>query len=593
MKALISLLLITAPLAAIFLNPDGSRALRIDELEGITVESMDDVQRALTIENFNNLKDSDLASLILKTPRLATPGDVTAVGLEPKNPHLQGRTPNIKYVPSDTVPVTRVEIKKPSVVLDSTPIESSVDSTIIKQPEFYNSPLTLKSPTLDLPNFILKDSGEICLPEVEPLKLPQLTQPGEIHAELPKVNLARIDANMPEINLQSQQIDLPSVTVQEINTELPDVNVSGIEHEAFPDINVPNVDAELPDIVLPSAQRIDMPQVNLPQMDHSMPDVNIPVQAQLDLPEINLAKIDSELPQIDVDVAAHADLPSLDLPKFETSVPTFEIKSKQAEKINVEVPRVPIPQLKIKAAPQIKGVDVGAFIPSVVTLDGAEGYADITTLGQKAVAFPKLEGVAPGAPALPDLLMKGASATISPQIPMPDLSIRVPKIEAPAANLGKLIIQKQMIPIPSVKFPLPKINFHQVEIPRMPKFKACIFDCPDLVVPIPELHESVVNLVDQKVVEKPVVVPKKMVLSYLLVPETKYNQMKMKAKPMKKIIKKNLIKKKLIAHDLQKYWDKHDLPNEVARAYGIYGKKKVQDVEVLKGDYVGTSLNGN
>ena len=590
MKALISLLLLTAPLAAIFLNPDGTRALRIDELEGITLESMDDVQKALTLENFKNLKDDDLASLILKTPRLAMPGDVTGSLLEPKGDHLDGRTPNIKYVASDTQPVTKVLIKTPQVVQD-VEVSKPVDYTVIKQPEFYNKPMTLKSPTLDLPKFIVTDSGEICLPEVEPLKLPQLTQPGEIHAELPQVNLAKIDAEMPEINLKSQQIDLPSVTVQEINTELPHVNVSGIKHEAFPDINVPNVDAELPDIVLPSAQRIDMPQVNLPEMDHSMPDVTIPVQAQLNLPEINLAKIDSELPEIDVDVAAHADLPSLDLPKFETSVPTFEIKSKQAEKINVEVPRISIPQLQVQAAPEIEAVDIDAATRHVITQDGFEGHADITTLGKKAVAFPKLDGVAPNAPVISDLLMRGASAIISPQIPMPDLSINIPRIQAPAANLGKLVIQKVQIPIPSVKFPMPKINFHQVEIPKMPHFKACLFDCPDLVVPIPELHKSVENIIEKKVIEEPVV-PKKMVLSYLLVPEDKYKEMKLKAQPMKKIIKKKVIKKKLIAHDLQKYWDKYDLPNEVARAYGIFGKKTVKSPEVLKGDYVGTSLSG-
>lgn len=592
MKALISLLLVTAPLAGIFLNPDGSRALRIDELEGITVEDMSDVQKALTLENFKNLKDKDLASLILKTPRLATPGDVIGVGLMPKSDHLAGRTPNLVYLPSDTEPVTQVEIKKPAEI--SAEVARPVDHTVVKQPEFFDSPMLLKTPKLDLPQFISKETGEICLPEIEPVKLPQLTQPGEIHADLPQVHLDSIDAQLPDINLESQQIDLPSVNVQKIDTELPDVNVKGIEHDALPDINVPTVDAELPDIALPSAQQIAMPQVNLPQMDHSMPEVNIPVQDQLELPDINLAKIDSELPQIDVDLAAHADLPSLDLPQFETSVPTFEIKSKQAKDINVFVPRVPIPKLKVKAAPQIEGVDVNAFIPNVVTQEGNEGHADITTLGQKAVAFPKLEGVTPGPPRIPDLLMKGATATISPQIPMPNISINVPKIVAPSVPLGSVRIEKEMIPIPSVKFPLPKIDFHQVEIPKMPKFKYCPFDCPDLVVPIPELHKSVENVIETEV-EKPVVVPKKMVLSYLLVPEDKYKQMKVKAKPIKKLVPmKKVVKKKLPTHDLQKYWHKYDLPNEVARAYGIYNlKKSPKDVEILKGDYVGSSLDSD
>lgn len=596
MKPLLSLLLLTAPLAGIFLTPDGSRALDINELEPITVEDMSDVQRALTIDNFNNLDQDGLASLVLKTPRLATPGDVTAVGLKPKSVHLLGRTPNIEYVPSDTVPVTRTPIKAPVDMPEIREVAKPVDYTVVKQPEFYNSPMTLKSPVLDLPQFITKETGEICLPEIEPVKLPQLVQPGEIHAELPQVNLARIDAQMPEIQLESQQIDLPSVTVQKINTELPDVQVQGIEHEAFPDIAVPNVDAELPDIVLPNAQQIVMPEVNLPQMDHSMPEVNIPVQDQLELPEINLQKIDSELPEIEVDVAAHADLPSLDLPQFETKVPTFEIKSKQAEDINVHVPRVPIPALKIKAAPEIKGVDVNAFIPDQITQSGDEGHADIVTLGQRAVAFPKLVGVTPGPPRIPDLLMRGATASISPQIPMPDISIKVPRIEAPGMPMPPVRIEREMIPIPSVKFPLPQINFHQVEVPKMPKFKYCPFDCPDLVVPIPELHKSVENVVVEKKVQKPVVVPEKMVLSYLLVPESKYKEMKVQAKPMRKLVpKKRVVRKKLVDHELQKYWHKYDLPNEVARAYGIYNAKRAKkvDVEVLKGDYVGASLNGN
>ena len=577
-------------MAAIFLNPEGTEALGLDELEGITVENMNDVQRALTLKNFQNLKHSDLASLILKTPRLAYPGDVSGSGLMPKSDHLQNRTPNLTYIPSETQPVTNVQIRKPQqTILEAEPI--TVDHTVVKQPQFYNSPEVLQTPTLDLPQFVLKDSGEICLPEVEHVEMPQLIQPGQIHAELPQINLAQIDAQMPDINLKSQQIDLPSVNVQKIDTSLPDVNVQGIRHEAFPDINVPKVNANLPDIVLPSAQKIAMPAVNLPEMDHSMPEVNIPVQDQLDLPEVNLAKIDSELPDFKVDLASHANLPSLELPKFKTSIPTFEVKSKQAEKINVIVPRVPIPQLKVKAAPQIEGIDINAFIPSVVTQRGIEGYSDITTLGQKAVAFPNMQGFNPGPAIIPNLLMKGASAAISPQIPMPNISINVPKIEAPAAKLGKIVIEKQMIPIPSVKFPMPNINFHQVAIPKMPHFKACLYDCPDLVVPIPELHKSVVNLVEEKVVEQPVV-PKKMVLSYVLIPEKKYKEMKKTAKPLKKIVtQKKVVNKRVITHDLQKYWYKHDLPNEVARAYGIWGKKPVQNLEILKGDYVGTSLS--
>lgn len=592
MKALLSTLLLAGPLVGVFLTPDGKRTLTIPELEPITIEDMSDVQRALTLKNFRDLKDSDLPSLILKTPRLATPGDVAGDGLKPKSNFLLGRTPNLRYVPSDTKPVTRIEIVQPIENIGSAEPAKVIDSTVIKQPEFYNKPQVLPTPTLDLPKFVVKDSGEICLPEVAPIKLPQLTQPGEIHVDLPQVNLARIDAEFPDINLQGQQVDMPSVTVQEIDTVLPDVNVRGIEHEAFPDINVPNVDAELPNIALPVAQRIDMPQVNLPEMDHSMPDVNIPVQAQLELPDIDVAKIDSELPDIDVDVAAHADLPSLDLPDFETSVPTFEIKSKQAEDINVQVPRVPIPALNIKAVPQIKNVNVKAFIPSVVTLDGAEGHADITTLGQRAVAFPKLIPEDPNAPVLPELLMKGASATIAPRIPMPDLSIRIPNIKAPAAEMGQVIIQKEMIPIPSVKFPMPKINFHQVEIPKMPEIKACVYDCP-VVVPIPELHESVVNRLEQKPAPKRVIAPKKMVLSYLLVPQEKYDQFKVRAKESPIVVKKNkIMKKKLIQHDLQKYWNKLDLPNEVARAYEICDDEPLDNVEVLKGSYVGASQSG-
>lgn len=597
MIKLICILLATTPLTSIFLSPDGSRALKIDELRDITVEDMNDVQRALTIDNFKNLDTKGLASLILKTPRLATPGDVTAAGLKPRSIHLLGRTPNIEYVPSNTQPVTSIEIKKPIEIVQPVKIKNSTDYTVVKQPEFYNSPMTLKSPTLDLPQFITKETGEICLPELETIKLPQLTQPGEINVDLPQVNLERIDAQFPDIQLKSQQIDLPSVNVQKINTALPDVNVQGIEHDAFPDINVPNVDAQLPDIVLPNAQQIVMPEVNLPEMDHSMPEVNIPVQDQLELPDISLAKIDSELPQIDVNVAAHADLPSLDLPDFTTNVPTFEIKSKQAEDINVYVPRVPIPELKVKAAPEIQGINVNAFIPDQVTQSGFHGHADITSLGQKAVAFPKLIGVTPGPPRIPDLLMKGASASISPQILMPNISINVPKIEAPGMPMSPVKIEKQLIPIPSVKFPLPKINFHKVAIPKMPKFKACPkFDCPDLVVPIPELHKSVENISVEEVPKKQIVAPKKMILSYLLVPEHQYKEMKIKAKPMEKIIpKRKVVKKKLVDHDLQKYWHKYDLPNEVARAYGIYGVKAKKDaeVEILKGDYVGASLHGN
>lgn len=567
MKSPVLLLLLTAPLFAVFLNPEANQTIWPGDYGAAPDGDMSKGQKALSLENFKKLKSEDLDTLEIRDPLLATPGDVLGVGFLPKDDHLLGRTPNLRFVQEELEEarpiVKRVEVVEQPVVNAVLPAADYVD-----QPVFDNFSVNVKAPNVTLPTFNLKDKDCIPLAEPAPLNLPQMTMPGEISAALPQVNVAALNAEMPQVALNEQTVEMPEVNVQRIDTELPDVDVKDIELAAFPDVNVPELNASLPDIALPEAQAVAMPKVAVPELDDEMPDVNLPQQVHMNLPDLSVPDLGTELPNLKVENAYHDQLPEINLPGITANIPENRIE----ETINVEVPAINIPELRVAEAPQKLQANIKEVRPDIFTKAGFYGAADIATNEKDAIVVPDMGGINVQPPNIADMFMKSRTA-VAPQINIPQLRVRAPSVKARGSLAGNFGLRPQLISFPKVAVEAPKVDFSNVDISKIPHI--CVqkdVGCPKWVVPVPPINGSY-QMVKREVVPAPL--PKK-VIGYVMLPRDfaeknnlKFREVTDKVKVLKSERKKKYVTEKVWAPADKGFYLRSELPNEVAGAYGI------------------------
>jgi len=547
-------------------------------------------QKTLTLENFETLSSGDLNSLEIRDPRLAMPGDVLGVGFLPKDDHLLGRTPNLRFVQEELEEakpfIQRREFVERPIVNAVLPAPQYVD-----QPMFNNFSVNVQAPDVTLPTFSLKDKDCIPLQEPAPLNLPQMTMPGEINAALPQVNVARLNAEMPQVSLNEQIVEMPEVNVQGIDTELPEVNVRGIELAAFPDVNVPELNASLPDIALPQAQAVIMPKVAVPALDDEMPQVNLPRQTHMNLPDLAVPDLGTELPNLKVQNAYHDQLPEINLPGITANIPDNRIE----DTINVRVPDINIPQLLLSQAPEKVQADIREIMPDVLTRAGFYGAADITTREKAAVVIPQMAGINVQAPNIADMFMKSRTA-IAPAINIPQLSVRAPSVKARGTLAGNFALRPQHISFPKVSVQAPRVDFSNVDISKIPHI--CVqkdVGCPKWVVPVPPINGSY-QMVKRVVVPAPL--PKK-VIAYVMLPRDyaqqnnlAFREVNDKVKVFKAKRPTRVVTQKVLAPANKGLYLRSELPNEVAGAYGIKRDatlNKLQD-DLMPKYIVGQSL---
>jgi hypothetical protein len=592
---------------------------------------MTDAQKSLSMANFNNLTADNLDSVEIRPLNVKYPGDVFGQGLLPKSEHLLERTPNLRVVSQELNQdvVGRVRIAQPKKVLKEIPSITVYDKAVIEQPEFYSKDIKLEMPSMKFPEFIQDESMKIGLPEVEAIALPALTMPGNITAALPQVQLADLNTKLPDVEFQNQQIDFPSVDVQKIDTELPEVSVGQVEHSQFPDVFVPGVEADLPDIDLPSDQNVDMPQIEVPSMDHSMPSINVPAQVNMNMPDVDLPSLDTNLPSFDMEFAAQPDLPEFQVPVAETSLPSFNT----ASTINVDMPKISMPELNIQQAPQMAQIDINAYMPNVKTQAFAARPSDIATRKIKGVIVPTKIGMLGKGPVIPNMNMSAMTAVV-PKVSIPKINVSLPK-----ASKGQAVeIRKKLIPIPKVTFPLPSMQTYQVVLPSIPQIEIHPAQKFELFAANPEAQNTLVQEHDGVIMTQPKVYVEeetvggddedltdaqlglhyktKFVLVTREVAERMNLQIKTKEEVEAELKRRNEERKRReeerrrreeerrrrqeeeakrlaeLGQDkyvLKKYWENRELPNEVARAYGVMRKDVVPQTDLSEINFVGSS----
>ena len=582
---------------SIFVNENGTESISLEALNGL---DMSDAQKILSLENFNNLTTDSLDSVEIRPLNIQTPGDVLGQGLLPKSAHLLERTPNLRVVTDNAANVTtdRVRIERPTQVISSIPSVRLFDRNVIEQPEFVMQDVNVEMPAINLPQFTTDESGEICLPEVEPINLPQITMPGSITASLPQVQLAQIDAEMPNIQLQNQQIDLPSVDVQRVNAELPQITVEGVEASEFPDVQVPGVDAELPNIELPSEQNVDMPRVEVPALNQDMPNINVPSQINVDLPDVNLPNLNTDLPNLNLEFAAQPALPDFDVPAPQTTLPSFN----RASTINVDVPAIAIPQLNIRQAPQIADVNINASMPNIRSQAFAARPDDIRTRRIEGVVVPNIVGRGAGIN-IPNFAMRGAAAVV-PTVPIPKVSVNLPTPRA-----GRAVeVRRRTIPIPQVNFPMPSMNTFRVQMPSIPNIVICPpEERQQLFTGNPEVENTLIQEGSENEVTVPQVeVEEEPENRFVMVTrdvaerlglqirtreqvETELRRQEEERQRREEEARQRLENAQTDRLTLRKFFRNNELPNEVARAFGVLRSDVIPQTDLSEIDFVGSS----
>ena len=641
-------MLLVCPLTAIFADQD-SDVIYMPSIDGLTEVKMTPEQLEQAMANFNNLSSDDIGSIDLQTPALQTPGDVMGSGLMPKSDHLFERTPNVQYIRAkylDDISLDIANYADSADSSDSAPVQN-IPEEVAELSEKVTPIVSDDLPVQKLPSgAYLNEMGEICFHEPEPIALPNFVMPGGISARMPSVKLPSMNADFPDLNVQGQSAEFPEINIGKINSELPSVNVQGIDTSSteFPDIAMPNMDSSLPEIAQAQALEVDMPKVSVPELDSSMPDLNIPSQAHMDFPEMDMPAMDMELPKLNAAVKENNlefELPEMDLPNFETTMP----EKKQSENVSVDFPVVRMPFMKYNT-PELVFPEVNVSMPSINTAKFTAKFADVSDVGSsfKMPEIRQAEKVV--VPSMPMMNMQGASAN------MP--SINVPGVSAMYSLNNKASAPRVIFPsmnsnMPNINIPaMPTFEDSKAKIGSIPNIKICkkAYGCPDYLVANPaayddsgddysdmvrygnpkdctegDISESSESSESEEKEEKEAI---DVDLGYLNIPASQLKQIQdlFNAQAIKdaaeaseedeedkedeeddhhhsdKDYEQRGVRRGADNKDLKfngtirKYWKHTDLPNEVARSYGIFNHGQIDPKwKLADKSFVGTSNN--
>ena len=645
-------MLLVCPLTAIFADQE-SGVIYKPSMDGLTEVEMTPEQLTQALANFNNLTSDDIGSIDLQTPVLQTPGDVMGSGLMPKSDHLFERTPNMQYIQSDSLDSISSDIADYVDSADSADSTDSADSApiqeeVVELAEKVTPIVSNDLPAQKLPSgAYLNEMGEICFHEPEPINLPNFVMPGSISARMPSVKLPSMNADFPDLNVQGQSAEFPEVNIGKINTELPSVNVQGISTSSteFPDIDMPNMDSSLPEIAPAQALEVNMPKVSVPELDSSMPDLNIPSQAQMDFPEMDMPSMKIELPKLDAAVKENNlefELPEMDLPNFETNMP----EKKQSENVSVEFPVVRMPFMTYDT-PEIVSEKVNVSMPAINTAKFTAKFADVSDVGSSFVMPEIRQAKKIVVPSMPMMNMQGAAANM-PSIQMPGVSAMYSLNNR--ASAPRVIFPSMNSNMPNINIPsMPTFEESKAKIGSIPNIKICkkAYGCPDYLVANPAVYDDshddysdMVRYGNPKDCEEPDHSDHSdhssesseseeseeeealdANLGYFTIPASQLNQIqalfdKQAAKDAAEASEESEEDEEDDHHHndidyeqrgvrrgadhkdhkfngtIRKYWKQTDLPNEVARAYGIFNHGQIDPKwKLTDKSFVGTANN--
>lgn len=447
-------------------SPEDSKLISTKDLNLEDVEdlNMSDEQKQLLMKNFRAVGKEYLSDASLLTPDRPHPGDVVAVGMEPKSLHLVERTPNLKYYPESRTRQQVHTIVQPLTIMEAKQRLVTQDIQGPKQ-------VIVKEPISLIPNVIEQHADKTVLSAPSALNAPDIGVSPNGQRSMPTIDIPAMNKAVPSLQIEAHpDINMPEIQIGNMDKQLETLQVDAIESHALPEINAPVLEKAVPSIVLPEEEAI--PSIGLPNMDRRMDDFTVPT-ADPTITAMTAPSIDRSFSDFDVNIVDQGAFSDFNVPDQKNDMAAFNVPLARFGDMSHQFDDIRLPNVEEVAEPQLK----------VINLDdkAAHRLADIQVTNVphdirhpqvENVEFPALKAIDVPRPGIADVTFGEIAPLQVPTAHMPPMGLMA-KIREPKqlqVSHEQLIAKNQQVIDDHVVF-VPNVIVAPGDRIQMPKFR--------------------------------------------------------------------------------------------------------------------------
>ena len=429
-------------------------------LENIEDLSMSDAQKLKLMENFKNLNVNNLNTKTLLTPDTKSPGDVTAVGMEPKSVHYFERTPNLTVIDDkDTVHQVHT-IHQPLTVqrpgLDVRRVE-------IKGPK----QIKIIEPAALLPNLVEKRKAVLKIKAPDAVNAPDVKMSPEGLRSPLTIDIPDLQSDLPSLEVEAMpDITMPTIEVEALNKDLPSLQVEPIESQALPNIDVPVLQKKVPQIELPEDRPI--PGIGLPNMDREMADFDV-VKVNPVLADAALPNISDHMNDFDVKTVEQGGFSDFNVPDQKNEMEKFYVPQRQSGNHDVVFEDIRLPNVVETPSPVLKPIDLDVQPHRIKDIEVFNVPHDIRTPQVDSPEFKALPAIEVNAPEINHFMFKPLGPVVEPKVHIPTVGVVHTIVEPEHLTLDhELTLAQNQQVIPDHVLYEPHIIVDHESLPQMP-----------------------------------------------------------------------------------------------------------------------------
>ena len=447
-------------------SPEDSKLISTKDLNLEDVEdlNMSDEQKQLLMKNFRAVGKEYLSDASLLTPDRPHPGDVVAVGMEPKSLHLVERTPNLKYYPESRTRQQVHTIVQPLTIMEAKQKLVTQDIQGPKQ-------VVVKEPISLIPNVVEEHANKTVLSAPSALNAPDIGVSPNGERSMPTIDIPLMNKAVPSLQIEAHpDVNMPEIQIGNMDKQLETLQVDAIQSHPLPEINVPVLDKAVPSIVLPEEEAI--PSIGLPNMDRRMDDFTVPT-ADPTITAMTAPSIDKSFSDFDVNVVEQGAFSDFNVPDQKNDMAAFNVPLARFGDMSHQFDDIRLPNVEEVAEPQLK----------VINLDdkAAHRLADIQVTNVPHdirhpqvdnVEFPALKAIDVPRPGIADVTFGEIAPLQVPTAHMPPMGLMA-KIREPKqlqVSHEQLIAKDQQVIDDHVVF-VPNVIVAPGDRIQMPKFR--------------------------------------------------------------------------------------------------------------------------
>ena len=450
---------------AILLDRNGDPELALISTKDLNLEniedlSMSDAQKLKLMQNFKGLNLGSLKTNSLLTPDIKTPGDVTAVGLEPKSVHLFERTPNLTVLEDrDTVHQIHT-IHQPLTVRKAKLNVQRVDIQGPKQ-------ILVTEPAALLPNLVEKRKAVLKIKAPDAVNAPDVKMsPNGLRSPL-TIDIPDLQSDLPSLEVEAMpDINMPSIQLEALSKDLPSLDVTPIESHNLPEIDLPQLNKAVPQIELPEDTPI--PSIGLPNFDRDMADFDV-VKVNPVLADVNLPQISDHMNDFDVNTVVQGDFSDFNVPDQKNQMESFSVPQRQSGDHDVVFEDIRLPNVVETPSPILKPLEMDVQPHRLKDINVFNVPHKISMPQVESPAFKAIPAIQVNAPEINHFMFKPLAPVIEPKVQIPSVGVVHTIIEPQHLELNHeltLATQQQVIP-DHILYEPHIVSGHQTQFPVM------------------------------------------------------------------------------------------------------------------------------